>query len=252
MFKEGIQTSCSGGNAFVTVVLKGSICLLQFLAGVWIFSFLDRMSWRLSQEKCMVEESGACVECGTVRSWRHLGMECTGGVMYIVCMFFFGCQSTGILSLKGLVSFFYLGILTIVAWTDWDSKTIYNHFHVWILLLGVAALWIFPEHGVQDRLSGMVAASLPMLLIAVLTAGAFGSGDIKLMAFSGFFLGWRAIIFAMFAGLTTGGVYCVLMMMCKKLGRKDTVALGPFLALGLAAALFWGDEAAGWYLSAPC
>ncbi len=76
-----------------------------------------------------------------------------------------------------------------------------------------------------------------------------GGGDIKLMAVSGFLLGWKAVLAAMFIGLLAAGVYCVWMLAGKKLSRKDAFAFGPFLALGLGIAFFWGDLLVLWYLS---
>lgn len=71
----------------------------------------------------------------------------------------------------------------------------------------------------------------------------------KLMAASGFLLGWRAIVVAMFLGLVTGGSYAAWLLSRKKLERKDHMAFGPFLALGLGIAFFYGDALANWYLS---
>ena len=69
------------------------------------------------------------------------------------------------------------------------------------------------------------------------------------MAASGFLLGWRAILAAMFIGLLAGGVYGACMLAGKKLTRRYAFAFGPFLALGLGIAFFWGDPIAAWYLS---
>ena len=81
-----------------------------------------------------------------------------------------------------------------------------------------------------------------MLLLAMVIPGAFGGGDIKLMAVSGWMLGVESIICAMFLGLFAGGCYGSLMVKKNKLGRKDQFALGPFLALGLTIAVFYGDQ----------
>lgn len=45
------------------------------------------------------------------------------------------------------------------------------------------------EHGLIDRLIGALIVSVPMLLLALAIPGAFGGGDIKLMAVSEHFLG---------------------------------------------------------------
>ncbi len=155
----------------------------------------------------------------------------------------------GLISLRGLLAFAYLGLLLLIALIDWDTQIIRDRFQVCIGLLGIAALWLFPEHTLADRLIGTIAVSLPMLILALLVEGAFGGGDIKLMAVSGFFLGWKSIVAAMFLGLLLGGTLALWLLARKKLNRRDHMAFGPFLALGLTAALFYGDQMVSWYLS---
>ena len=83
---------------------------------------------------------------------------------------------------------------------------------------------------------------------ALVIPGAFGGGDIKLMAVSGAFLGTGPVVCAMFFGLLTGGAYGAFMLKSKKLGKKDVFAFGPFLAFGLALAALYGDQIVTWYL----
>ena len=142
-----------------------------------------------------------------------------------------------------------MGILTVVAFIDWNTKIIYDRFHIAIVLLGIAAVWLFPEHTLTDRLLGAVIISAPMLILSLLIPGAFGGGDIKLMAASGWLLGYRAMIPAIFIGILTGGIYCIWMLARGKMTRKDRFAFGPFLAIGLAAACICGDQMLEWYLS---
>ena len=89
---------------------------------------------------------------------------------------------------------------------------------------------------------------LKMLFLALAIPGAFGGGDIKLMAVSGAFLGTGSVVCAMFFGLLTGGAYGAFMLKSKKLGKKDVFAFGPFLAFGLALAALYGNQIVTWYL----
>ena len=73
--------------------------------------------------------------------------------------------------------------------------------------------------------------------------GAFGGGDIKLMAVSGAFLGTGPVVCAMFFGLLTGGAYGAFMLKSKKLGKKDVFAFGPFLAFRTGACgIIWKSD----------
>ncbi|MCI8566382.1 MAG: prepilin peptidase [Lachnospiraceae bacterium] len=255
-------------------VLKGVLALLRFAVGACVFSFINVVIFRLPRGVSVVLGRSHCPACGRILtarelipcvsflvqrgrcagckkpiSGRYFMGECLGGLAFLCCGAWFGYGEAGLLSLRGLLAFAYLAILMAVAGIDWDTRIIYDRFHIAIMVLGAAALWLFPEHGLVDRLIGAAAVSLPMLVLTLCVEGAFGGGDIKLMAASGFLLGWKAIIAAMFLGLISGGLYCVWMLAKGRLSRKDRFAFGPFLAAGLAASFFFGDAAAQWYLS---
>lgn len=255
-------------------VMEGILWLLRFTVGACVFSFLNVVAYRLPRGESVVRGRSHCPDCGRTLTARELipclsfliqGKKClgckkrissryfwvegAGGLCFVCCSAHFGWGVSGLLSLRGWIAFAYLGILMIIALIDWDTRMIYDRFQIGIVLLGLVAFLIFPEHTLVDRLLGTVAVALPMLLLALVVEGAFGGGDIKLMAASGFLLGWRAVVVAMFLGLVTGGVYAVWLLSQKKLGRKDHMAFGPFLAFGLGVALFYGDRIAHWYLS---
>lgn len=164
--------------------------------------------------------------------------ENMGGLAVLTCSALFGYGKSGFLSLRGLLALLYWVILMRVAANDWDRRVIRDGFSVEILVLGMAALWLFPEHSLGDRLVGMVAAALPMLGLALCREGAFGGGDIKLMSASGFFLGGKGILAATFWGMIGSGVYGLWLLAGGKRSRKDRLALGPFLAMGLVMAFF--------------
>ncbi len=92
-----------------------------------------------------------------------------------------------------------------------------------------------------DRLFGMCSASLLLLVITLCVPGAFGGGDIKLMAACGVFLGWRYSLLALGIAIVLGAAYGSWMLVIEKADRKTAIAFGPFLCAGMAAAVLWGD-----------
>ncbi len=256
------------------IAASGILQLLRFVIGACLFSFFNIVIGRLpagegivrGRSHCLSGQKefaivewipclgylllrGNCRGCGKKIFQRQFWMELLGGLCFVGCGAYFGYGAWGLLSLRGILGFVYLGILTMVAFIDWDTKIICNRFHIGILFLGIAALRLFPSHSLGDRLFGLGIVSMPMLLLALFTKGAFGGGDIKLLAASGFFLGWRAVLSGMFWGLCLGGCYGSWMLFRGKLSLKDFFAFGPFLAVGLGAAFFWGDQAMELYLS---
>ena len=234
-----------------SIILESFLWLIRFLFGACIFRYFGAVADRLSRGENIGKGRSCCTACGVPIQKRTFFGELAGGMAFVLCAQEFGFGYTGLISLEGAVVFGYLGILLAVARIDWEAQVIYNRFPIWILLLAVAQLFLVPGHGIGDRLIGALIVSVPMLVLSLIVPGAFGGGDIKLMAASGFFLGMEAIVCAMFFGLLGGGGYAAYMLAAKKLKRNDQFAFGPFLAFGLALAALWGDRIAAWYLSIP-
>ncbi len=254
------------------IFLETLMAVLLFLIGACIFSFLTVVTDRLPKGENLVRGrshcdhcgktlspaelipvvsylalGGKCKACGTRIPLRCLISEILGGALFLLTVHRFGTES-GLLTLQGAVIFAFCCILYVIAVIDYDTQTIYDRFHVLILLLAVAEIFLVPSHSIRDRLIGAVIISVPMLILALLIPGAFGGGDIKLMAVSGLFLGTAATVVAMFLGVVLGGSYGAVMLKTEKLGKKDKFAFGPYLAVGLGIAAFWGDQIAAWYL----
>ena len=212
------------------MVLEIILWIIRFFFGAGIFSFLHIVIDKLTYGK-----SAICAK--NKRIARYFLVELTGGVSMTGCAIVYGCGKMGVISLRGAVFFIYLGILMI-----------YDRFHIMILILAVLDFMLYPEMGIATRLTGMGIISVPMLVLALAIPGAFGGGDIKLMSVSGLLIGGASMICAMCIGIITGGAYVTLMLVRKRLNKTDQFAFGPFLAFGLATAIFLGDKMAVWYL----
>ena len=67
---------------------------------------------------------------------------------------------------------------------------------------------------------------------------AMGGGDIKIMAGVGTFIGWDRVLFAIFIACFIGGIVGLFMMIFKKIGRKQEIPFGPYLAIASLLVLF--------------
>jgi len=63
-------------------------------------------------------------------------------------------------------------------------------------------------------------------------AGAFGMGDVKLLAGSGLMLGFTRAIGGVLSGLLLAGVVLVVLLAARRIGRRSYVPFGPFLIIG--------------------
>ena len=84
-------------------------------------------------------------------------------------------------------------------------------------------------------------------MIILASGGGMGGGDMKLGAMLGAFLGWKAYWLRFSWRLPRrrrSRWACSLPASC---GRKGPIPFGPFLALGGAAGLFYGERVVRWY-----
>ena len=79
---------------------------------------------------------------------------------------------------------------------------------------------------------GMAVAGGIFLLLAILGRGALGLGDVKLAAAIGALAGYPVALVSLFVGIMAGGVAALFLLLTRRAGRKDTMAYGPYLALG--------------------
>lgn len=214
------------------LLVEGLLGLIAFLLGAALFSFMNVVAWRLPRGKNPLTGRSFCPQCGAaltagdlvpVFSWlflrgrcrhcrapipvRYLLVELLGGVLALGCRWRFGTAYT---LGEGLFGMRWQGLLA-------------------------------------GALIGMVCISVPMLLLCLAIPGAFGGGDIKLMAAAGLFLGWQHTLLAMFFGILGGGFYGMYLLAARKADKKDHFAFGPFLCVGIVLALLFGDPVLAWY-----
>ena len=256
-------------------LLTVTIYLLIFILGASIFSFVNVLIYRVPRKMPFGNERSICPSCGNVLkgydmipvfSWFILGGKCRycksrislryplvellGGILAVFSMYWFGnLENISAMGMgRTVLVIVLLGILTAVTFVDIEYMEIPNGFVAAVAVCGVIAYFLFPETGIWERLIGMVAVSGVLLLMALAIPGAFGGGDIKLMAAAGLVLGWRQVVVAALIAVLTGGIYGIYLLAAKKKERKDHFAFGPFLCFGIAVSVFVGKMLMEWYL----
>ena len=71
---------------------------------------------------------------------------------------------------------------------------------------------------------------------------AMGFGDVKFLACIGAFLGWKGVLFSLFAGSILGALIGVVMMAATQGRSGGRIPFGPYLALGALLWVFVGPE----------
>jgi leader peptidase (prepilin peptidase) / N-methyltransferase len=76
---------------------------------------------------------------------------------------------------------------------------------------------------------------------------AMGRGDLKFLAAIGAFLGWRAVLFSLFAGSLLGSIIGLITLIMGKRVWSAKLPFGPYLAFGAVSWMFFGDLFLRWY-----
>jgi leader peptidase (prepilin peptidase) / N-methyltransferase len=146
-----------------------------------------------------------------------------------------------------LPAYLYLGALGVcLAAIDADvhrlpDPLVLPAYPVALVLLGVAS-WGTGEWGALLRaaIAGAVLW-LAYLVLALLSPGGLGFGDVKLAGVLGMFLGWLGwgpVVAGSFAAFLLGGLAALVLLMARRVSRSSHIAFGPAMLAGAWLALF--------------
>jgi leader peptidase (prepilin peptidase) / N-methyltransferase len=186
---------------------------------------------------------GQCRVCKESISLRYPSVELISGILYVLLWFKFG------FSIPFSVYAALSSTLLAVALIDYDHKIIPNTITLPGIAIGLAlSVWALPITPLASFL-GIIVGGAFFYLIALVSKGGMGGGDIKLIAMIGAFLGWQGALFTIFSGALLGSLVGVMLMLLGKKGRKDKVPFGPFLSGGSILFILCGDDLIHWYLN---
>jgi len=185
---------------------------------------------------------GRCRSCGNQISVRYPAVELTCALLAAASYAVFG------LDISTILVFAVTTVLLAISIIDLKTTEIPDSLVIAIGVLAIAAIWIMPDVALLNRAIGLVSVSVPLLIIAVAIPGAFGGGDIKLLAVCGFLLGWQLTLLAFFFALILGGSFAIFLILSGRRKRKEHMVFGPAICAGVAVSLFFGNEIISWYL----
>ncbi|MDQ0156123.1 prepilin peptidase [Robertmurraya andreesenii] len=99
-----------------------------------------------------------------------------------------------------------------------------------------------------DSILGATIAFSLLLLIAIVSKGGMGGGDIKLMALVGFVVGTKVMLLSFFLATLFGAVFGVFGLLFKIVKRSKPIPFGPFIAAGTITAYYFYEEIVNTYL----
>ena len=127
--------------------------------------------------------------------------------------------------------------LALIIFTDFEQYVIFDRMLLPFAGVGILAL-IHLDLPLADRFAAALIGGGVFFLIALITHGGIGGGDVKLVFVLGIWLGVENLLRVVIMACIAGGVVAILLILFKQKDRKSYFAYGPYFALAAMYILF--------------
>ena len=258
-------------------ILLGLVGLLGLACG----SFLNVVIWRVPNKRSVSSPPSACPHCDTpirardnipVLSWillrgrcrdcrepisiRYPLVEAGTALAFVVAAVQVGFESPAVWSLP---AYLYLVAISIaLGLIDLDTRTLPNRivlpsYIVATVLLAIPSAISSNWVPFALALAGSGILFLMYLLLALVSRGGMGFGDVKLAGVLGLYLGfagWGPLAVGAFAAFVLGGIFGLIVMVARRAHRKSAIPFGPWMIGGAWIGLVFGAGLSSSYLAA--
>lgn len=245
--------------------------LVVFIFGACFGSFANVLIYRLPKSEKITGRS-RCKECGKTVAWYHnipmfsyflLKGQCAQckakfSIRYPVVEFIMAVLWLAIFHLYGvswLTLEYFILVFGLVAgsFIDLDHMILPDEITLGGCALALVGAAINPERGFVESLIGFLFGGGVLWLVAyvyyVFTGReGLGGGDIKLLAWIGALLGWRAIPFVILSSSITGSIVGLYVSRHSEDKLKAVIPFGPFIALGAILYILGLKSVGNWYI----
>lgn len=195
-------------------------------------------AWLLLRAKCR--------KCKAPISWRYPLVELLVGLFTLAAFLKFGWSW---LFLEMALFFFFLVICSFI---DFDHMILPDVFTLSGIVIGFVLAFVMPNRTVMESFLGILLGGGGLWAVAYIyyilrKQDGMGGGDIKLLAWVGAVLGWKAIPFVIFSASIVGSIVGLIIMSKKTKKLETVIPFGPYIAAGAIAYALVGQEIAAWY-----
>ncbi|NNU95887.1 A24 family peptidase [Anoxybacillus sp. EFIL] len=181
-------------------------------------------------------QKGKCRACSARISFVYPLIELSTAILFTLAPLFVGWSA------EVAVSWTLISLFVIIFVSDVHYMVIPNRVLLFFTpLLLVERLWIAPLTPWWDSLLGSVVGFMILFVIAVVSKGGMGGGDIKLFALIGLALGAKLTVLAFFLSTLVGTIFGLIGMALGRVKRGEPMPFGPAIVVGTLIAYFFGE-----------
>ncbi|WP_066311601.1 A24 family peptidase [Bacillus sp. FJAT-29814] len=188
-------------------------------------------------------QKGKCRGCQSRISPIYPIMELLTGILFAAAPLVVGWSGELVVALT-LISLFMIIIVSDIHYMIIPDKIL-----IWFAGIFLLERIFIPLSPWWDSLLGAVTGFTLLLVIALVSKGGMGFGDVKLYAVLGFVLGFKLVLLSFFLSTLYGAVLGGLAMLFRIVKRRQPIPFGPFIAAGTLSAYFWGSEIIDFYIN---
>jgi len=170
---------------------------------------------------------GLCPHCGLMRP-RRAPLAELAAIFAFLLMGFTLRRNPMALG----VAWLYTAFLLAIGIIDLEHRRVLNVMLLPAAFVALAFSFLPGMPSPLDALLGGAIGLAAFLIIALVSRGAMGAGDVKLAGVIGLMTGYPDVIPALVFGIMLAGVAAIILLITRRAGRKSTMAYAPYLALG--------------------
>ena len=187
-------------------------------------------------------QKGKCRGCKAPISPLYALIELTTGLLFVTAPLVLGWTS------ELFVAWTLISLCVIVFVSDYKYMIIPDKVLLFFLPIFIIERIFIPLSPWWDSLLGAAVGFILLYIIAVISKGGMGGGDIKLYGVLGIVLGVKMVLISFFLATLTGALFGGIGLLLGKVQRGKPIPFGPFICLGVLLAYFWGENILTWYL----
>lgn len=120
-------------------------------------------------------------------------------------------------------------LLMLMTLTDFEQFMLFDAMTIPLAIIGALFALNMNLNLIEHVLAAFIGSGA-FFLLAILSKGALGGGDVKLIAALGFWLGFELLNVIIY-GTVAGGIAAIILIITKQKDRSSYFAYGPYFAL---------------------
>src|SRR5690554_5483599 len=247
--------------------MEAIITFYFFILGLIFGSFFNVVGLRVPKGESLIRPGSHCPQCNHPLAWYELIpffsylllrgkckvcknrispiyplMEGLTGILFAFSFWRFGWSSELVASLL-LISLFM-----IITVSDLKYMLIPNKVLLFFLPIFILYRVFNPLTPWWDSILGAFLGFGILYLLAVISRGGMGGGDIKLYFVLGLLLGTKLTMLSLFFSSLIGTMFGIGQIIGKSFKKRKPIPFGPFIAVGTILSFFYGEMILDWYL----